>query len=153
MTGDGSIQMNIQELQTVKNLQLPLKIFVYNNNGYLSIKNTQKAFFNGNFVGSEPGSGVVLPDMEKISNAYGIKYFRINNNSEAEEKVPAILETEGCAIIEVMLDPFEQLGPKAASKRLPDGRMVSAPLEDLYPFLPREEFRANMIISPVEEEF
>ena len=91
--------------------------------------------------------------MEKISNAYGIKYFRINNNSEAEEKVPAILETEGCAIIEVMLDPFEQLGPKAASKRLPDGRMVSAPLEDLYPFLPREEFRANMIISPVEEEF
>ena len=153
LTGDGSIQMNIQELQTVKNLQLPVKIFVYNNNGYLSIKNTQKAFFDGNFVGSEPNSGVILPDMEKISNAYGIKFFRIKNNAEAEKTVPEILAEKGPAIIEVMLDPFEQLGPKAASKRLPDGRMVSAPLEDLFPFLPREEFLENMIIGPVAEEF
>ena len=153
LTGDGSIQMNIQELQTVKNLQLPLKIFVYNNNGYLSIKNTQKSFFNGNFVGSTPESGVILPDLEKISNAYGIKFFRIKNNAEAERMVPEILAEKGPVLIEVMLDPFEQLGPKAASKRLPDGRMVSAPLEDLFPFLPREEFLENMIIPPVDEEF
>ena len=153
ITGDGSIQMNIQELQTVKNLHLPLKIFVYNNNGYLSIKNTQKSFFNGNFVGADPDSGVTLPDLEKLSYAYGIEYCRINNNTEAEKLVPEILAKECAVIIEVMLDPFEQLGPKAASKRLEDGRMVSAPLEDLYPFLPREEFRANMIIPPVDEEF
>lgn len=153
LTGDGSIQMNIQEIQTVLNYQFPIKIFVYNNDGYLFIKHTQKSFFNGNFTGADPRSGVILPDLEKISSAYGIKYFRINNNSEAEEMVPEILGTEGCAIIEVMLDPFEQLGPKAASKRLPDGKMVSAPLEDLAPFLPREEFRANMIIDPVDEEF
>ena len=153
ITGDGSIQMNIQELQTVKNLHLPLKIFIYNNNGYLSIKNTQKSFFNGNFVGADPDSGVTLPDLEKLSYAYGIEYCRINNNTEAEKLVPEILAKECAVIIEVMLDPFEQLGPKAASKRLEDGRMVSAPLEDLYPFLPREEFRANMIIPPVDEEF
>ena len=153
LTGDGSIQMNIQELQTIRNYQLPVKIFVYNNAGYLSIKNTQKAFFNGNFVGSESNSGVILPDLEKIAAAYGIDFFRIKNNTEAENTVPEILSSKESAIIEVMCDPFEELGPKAASKRLPDGTMVSAPLEDLAPFLPREEFRNNMIIPPVNEEF
>lgn len=153
LTGDGSIQMNIQEIQTVLNYQFPIKIFVYNNDGYLFIKHTQKSFFKGNFTGADPSSGVILPDMEKISNAYGIKFFRIKNNAEAEKTVPEILAEKGPAIIEVMLDPFEQLGPKAASKRLPDGRMVSAPLEDLFPFLPREEFLENMIIEPVAEEF
>ena len=96
---------------------------------------------------------MILPDLEKISNAYGIKFFRIKNNAEAERMVPEILAEKGPVFIEVMLDPFEQLGPKAASKRLPDGRMVSAPLEDLFPFLPREEFLENMIIPPVDEEF
>ena len=153
LTGDGSIQMNIQELQTIKNYALPIKLFVYNNNGYLSIKLTQKSFFDGNFVGSEPGSGVVLPDMEKIAAAYGLPYFRLKNNQEAAEKLPEILAADGPVITEVMTDPFEVPGPKAASKRLPDGKMVSAPLEDLAPFLPREEFRANMIIDPVDEEF
>ena len=152
-TGDGSIQMNIQELQTVKNYQLPIKIFVYNNDGYLSIKNTQKAFFDGNFVGSEHGSGVILPDMEKISAAYGLPFRRISDNSEAMQMMPLIFADKKAEIIEVMTDPFEELGPKAASKRLPDGTMVSAPLEDLAPFLPREEFLDNMIIKPIAEEF
>ena len=153
LTGDGSIQMNIQELQTVKNYALPIKLFVYNNDGYLSIKLTQKSFFNGNFVGSEPGSGVILPDMEKLAAAYGLPYFKLKNNREAEEKLPQILALDGPVITEVMTDPFEVPGPKAASKRLPDGTMISAPLEDLAPFLPREEFRRNMIIAPVEEKF
>ena len=151
--GDGGFQMNIQELQTVKNYALPIKLFVYNNDGYLSIKLTQKSFFNGNFVGSEPGSGVILPDMEKLAAAYGLPYFKLKNNREAEEKLPQILALDGPVITEVMTDPFEVPGPKAASKRLPDGTMVSAPLEDLAPFLPREEFRRNMIIAPVEEKF
>ena len=153
LTGDGSIQMNIQELQTVKSNLLPIKLFVYNNDGYLSIKLTQNSFFDGNFVGSEPGSGVVLPDMEKLAAAYGLPYFKLRNNREAEEKLPEILAMEGPVLTEVMTDPFEVPGPKAASKRLPDGRMISAPLEDLAPFLPREEFKENMIISPVREEF
>ena len=153
LTGDGSIQMNIQELQTIKNYALPIKLFVYNNDGYLSIKLTQKSFFNGNFVGSEPGSGVILPDMEKLAAAYGLPYYKLKNNKEAEAKLPEILGANGPVITEIMLDPFEVPGPKAASKRLPDGTMVSAPLEDLAPFLPREEFLKNMIIAPVEENF
>ena len=153
LTGDGSIQMNIQEIQTVLNHKLPIKIFVYNNNGYLFIKHTQRGFFNGNYIGADPNSGVILPDLEKIAAAYGIDFFRIKNNTEAENTVPEILSSKESAIIEVMCDPFEELGPKAASKRLPDGTMVSAPLEDLAPFLPREEFRNNMIIPPVNEEF
>ena len=147
--GDGSIQMNIQELQTLLNYKLPVKLFVYNNGGYLSIKTTQRAFFNGRFMGSEAGSGVILPSFEKIAAAYGLPYFRLKNNQVLDAKLPEIFATEGPALVEVMLDPFEKLGPKAASKKLPDGTMVSAPLEDMAPFLPREEFAANMLIPVV----
>ena len=148
ITGDGSLQMNIQELQTLKNYNLPIKLFVYNNGGYLSIKLTQKAFFNGHFVGSESGSGVILPELEKIAQAYELPYVKISNNQEAKELLPNILKQSGPVIVEVLTDPFEELGPKAASKKLPDGRMISAPLEDLAPFLPREEFLENMLIEP-----
>lgn len=150
-TGDGSIQMNLQELQTVKNLQLPLKCFVYNNDGYLSIKLTQRSFFGGNFIGSTPDSGVGLPDLEKIAAAYGIKFFRLRNNEDAAGKMSEIIKYPGFAIIEVMTDPFEELSPKAASRRLDDGSMISAPLEDLSPFLPREEFNKWMIVPPLED--
>ena len=147
--GDGSIQMNIQELQTLLNYKLPVKLFVYNNGGYLSIKTTQRAFFEGRFVGSEAGSGVILPSFEKLAAAYGLPYFRLWNNQELDAKLPGIFAAEGPVFVEVMLDPFEILGPKAASKKLPDGTMVSAPLEDMAPFLPRDEFAANMLIPPV----
>lgn len=147
--GDGSIQMNIQELQTLLNYKLPVKLFVYNNGGYLSIKTTQRAFFNGRFMGSEAGSGLILPSFEKIAAAYGLPYFRLKNNQVLDAKLPEIFATEGPALVEVMLDPFEKLGPKAASKKLPDGTMVSAPLEDMAPFLPREEFAANMLIPVI----
>ncbi len=143
--GDGSIQMNLQELQTVLNEKLPIKIFVYDNAGYLSIKTTQRSFFNGRFVGSEAGSGIVLPSLEKLAAAYGLPYFRLANNQELDAKLPQVFATPGPALIEVMLDPFETLGPKAASWKKPDGTMESAPLEDMAPFLPREELAANMI--------
>ena len=141
--------MNIQELQTLVSYKLPIKLFVYNNGGYLSIKTTQRAFFGGRFVGSEAGSGVVLPSFEKLAAAYGLPYFRLESNRELEAKLPAVFATEGPVLVEVMLDPFETLGPKAASKRLPDGTMVSAPLEDMAPFLPRDEFAENMLIEPL----
>ena len=152
LTGDGSLQMNLQELQTIKNYDLPLKLFVYNNGGYLSIKLTQRAFFNGNFVGSEAGSGIILPDLEKLAAAYGLPFARLSTNVEAEENLSDILARKGPVIIEVMTDPFEVLSPKASSKQLSDGRIVSAPLEDLAPFLPREEFLGNMLIPPVSED-
>ena len=139
LEGDGSIQMNIQELQTVLNYKLPIKLFVYNNDGYLSIKTTQRAFFGGKFMGSEPGSGVILPNFEKLATAYGFPYFRLRNNQELDAKLPEIFALAGPALVEVMLDPFEILGPKAASKRLPDGTMVSEPLDNMAPFLPEEE--------------
>ena len=148
--GDGSIQMNLQELQTLVTYRLPVKLFVYNNDGYLSIKTTQRSFFGGFFVGSEPGSGVKLPSLEKLAAAYGLPYFRLANNQELDVKLPEIFGTEGPVLVEVMLDPFEELGPKAASRKLPDGRMVSAPLEDMAPFLPREELAENMLIPLVD---
>lgn len=151
ITGDGSIQMNIQELQTIINLQLPIKIFVYNNDGYLSIKLTQKNFNSGIMVGADSSSGVILPSLEKIAAAYGFAFFRLNNNREAEAQTAAILAAPGPAIIEVMTDPMENLQPKAASKRLPDGSLYSAPLEDMTPFLDREEFLQNMLIEPYDE--
>ena len=137
--GDGSIQMNLQELQTVLNYKLPIKLFVYNNDGYLSIKTTQRAFFGGKFMGSEPGSGVILPDFEKLAEAYGFPYFRLSNNQELDAKLPEIFALVGPVFVEVMLDPFEILGPKAASRRLPDGTMVSEPLDNMAPFLPEAE--------------
>ena len=145
--GDGSIQMNLQELQTILNYKLPIKLFIYNNDGYLSIKTTQKAFFGGFFVGSEAGSGVILPSFEKIAFAYGLPYFRLSNNQELDAKLPEILAVEGPVVVEVMLDPFEVLGPKAASRRLPDGTMVSEPLDNMAPFLPEEERAAWTYLS------
>jgi acetolactate synthase-1/2/3 large subunit len=139
--GDGSIQMNLQELQTLLTYTLPIKLFVYNNGGYLSIKTTQKSFFGGFFVGSEAGSGVMLPDFEKLAQAYGLPYFKLSDNQELEGKLPEIFAVPGPVLIEVMLDPFEVLGPKAASRRLPDGTMVSESLENMAPFLPEEEVR------------
>jgi len=145
LEGDGSIQMNLQELQTMQTYKLPIKLFVYNNGGYLSIKTTQRAFFGGRFMGSEASSGVVLPSFEKLAAAYGLPFFKLENNQELDEKLRSIFATEGPTMVEVMLDPFEVLGPKAASKKLPDGSMVSAPLDDMFPFLPREEYEANKI--------
>jgi len=147
--GDGSLQMNVQELQTLAVQRLPVKVFVYNNGGYLSIKTTQRSFFGGHFVGSEAGSGVVLPSLEKLAAAFGLPFVCLSNNQELDAKLPGVFATEGPVLVEVVLDPFEVLGPKAASKKLPDGSMVSAPLEDMAPFLPREELAANMLI-PLE---
>lgn len=153
LEGDGSIQMNLQELQTLLTYQLPVKLFIYNNAGYLSIKTTQRAFFGGRFMGSEAGSGVVLPSFEKLAGAYGLPYFRLENNLQLDETLPKVFATRGPVLVEVMLDPFETLGPKAASMKLPDGTMVSAPLEDMAPALPREELRENMIVPPLDGVF
>lgn len=152
LEGDGSIQLNIQELQTVVHYKLPVKIFVFNNEGYLSIRITQENFFKSHYVGSNLQSGVSFPDMRKISKAYGIPFVRINNQTALEEKLRHVLDAEGPIICEIMMDPGQPLIPKITSVIKPDGRMISKPLEDMYPFLPREEFYQNMIIEPLKED-
>ena len=150
MENDGSLQMNIQELQTIVHNKLPMKIFVFNNDGYLSIKNTQGSFFPDNITAADPSSGVSCPDLEKISYAYGIPFKRISKVDEIETKLTEVFETEGAYICEIMMDPWQQLLPKTSSKKCDDGRMISKPIEDMFPFLPREEFLENMIIEPLE---
>lgn len=148
LAGDGSIQMNIQELQTVAHHQLPIKIFVLNNGGYLSIRSTQSNFF-GRLVGEGPTSGVSFPDMVKLAQAYGLAATRISER----DFIPAIREVlsrPGPVVCEAMLDPEQQFEPKLSSKSLPDGRIVSPPLEDMYPFLDREELQSNLLIPAVE---
>lgn len=151
ISGDGSIQMNIQELQTIIHHRLPIKIFVINNNGYHSIRQTQKNFFGEPLVGIGADSGdLSFPSFEKLAWAYGYPYQKISDNSEVE-KVAEALALEGPCICEVFVDTEQKFEPKAASKRLSDGTMVSAPLEDLAPFLPKEELKEQMVIPLLEE--
>ena len=152
VTGDGSLQMNIQELQTVIHNKIPIKLFVVNNNGYVSIRNTQNAYFDGRFIGSSPESGVSCPDLKKIAYAYGIKYEAIHNQSELENKLKGIIDYDGPIIAEVFTDPNQQIMPSVSSRVLSSGKMVSMPLEDMWPFLPRSEFEKEMIIKPVDYE-
>ena len=150
VTGDGSIQMNIQELQTVIGNRMPIKIFMINNGGYHSIRQTQKNFFGEPLVGVGVDSGdLTFPDMEKISGAYGFPYVSIHSNAECAEKVEQTLAMEGPVFCEVFVTLDQNFEPKASSKKLPDGSMISAPLEDLYPFLPEEEMDKIMLIPRV----
>jgi acetolactate synthase-1/2/3 large subunit len=147
MAGDGSLQMNIQELQTVIHHRMPIKLLYLNNNGYISIKQTQDDFFGGRRVGSDPASGVSFPDITKIGAAYGFKTCQITSHNNLKEELIRFLNTDGPVICEVILTDDYKFLPKVSSKRLDDGRMVSAPLEDLAPFLDRDEFRTNLLIK------
>lgn len=143
LAGDGSLQLNIQELQTVKHHELPIKLFVLNNGGYLSIRQTQSNFF-GRQVGSGPSSGVSFPDFVKVGCAYGIASMRVDRIADMP-RVQAALDQPGPAVIEVMLDPAQEFEPRTKSKQLPDGKIVTPPLEDMYPFLDAAEMEANTI--------
>ena len=153
LTGDGSIQMNLQELQTIISHQLPIKIFVINNGGYHSIRQTQTNLFRGEplvGIGIDSGMGGVqdlsFPDMEKIAHAYGFPFIRAHHNEELHDAVAATLATDGPAICEIMVTLTQQFLPKSAAKRLPDGSIISPPLEDLAPYLPDEEMDRIMIV-------
>ncbi len=146
LEGDGSIQMNIQELETVRYHNLPLKIFVFNNGAYLSMRFTQGMFFNGRMVGESAESGVGFPNFVKIANAYGIDTYHINHNNELDEIIDEVLKTNSPVLCNVAVDADQTVMPRITSKQLKDGRMVSSPLEDMYPFLGEEEFMSNMLI-------
>jgi acetolactate synthase-1/2/3 large subunit len=147
IAGDGSLQMNIQELQTVIHHQMPIKIIYLNNDGYVSIKQTQDGFFGGHRVGSDPKSGVSFPNILKLGEAYGFKTYQINSHQNLDKEIDTVLSYHAPIICEVILTNDYKFFPKVSSKKLGDGRMISAPLEDLAPFLEREEFRSNLFIK------
>lgn len=145
IAGDGSIMMNLQELQTVKHYNLPIKIFVLNNAGYSSIRQTQRNFFGEKLVACSPNSGVSVPDFAKIAAAFELPSVKIENSDNLENEINAALATKGPLICEIMLDHDYIFQPKLSSEKLPDGRIISKPLEDMFPFLDREEFESNII--------
>lgn len=151
VTGEGSLQMNLQEFQTIIHNNMPIKMFILNNGGYISMRNTQNGFFKGHKVGADADSGVSFPDTIKIAQAYGFKTYKIENQVNLKEQLAEILSHDGHFVCEVMLSPDEKMEPKLSSQIKPDGKMISKPLEDMFPFLDRDEFKSNMIIKVVDE--
>jgi acetolactate synthase-1/2/3 large subunit len=148
--GDGGFQMNIQELATVARLGLPIKFFVINNQGYASIRTSQTSYFN-RLVGADASSGLTLPDLGKVAPAYDVPFLRVSGRKDMRKVIRAVLDRPGPMVCDVVVAPNEERIPRASSYQKPDGSMGSKPLEDLYPFLSREEFRANMIIEPLAD--
>ena len=137
--------MNLQELQTIKHYNLPIKIFVLNNNGYISIQQTQRNFFEGRMTACTRNSGVSFPDFIKVGKAFGLETVKINSLNDLELQIQNVLEKKGPVLCEVMLSPDYIFAPKLIAKKVADGTMISPSLEDMYPFLPREEYEENII--------
>lgn len=144
LAGDGSIMMNIQELQTVAFNKLPLKIFVINNSGYSSIRQTQRNFFKGHMTGSGVDSGVSVPDFCKLAEGFGLKSVRISNPANMDTEIRDVLKMNEPVVCEVMVEKEYAFTPKLSAKKLPDGTMVSPSLEDMFPFLDRKEYDENL---------
>ena len=151
LSGDGSFQMNLQELATISYNKLPVKIFYLDNSGYASIRQTQDTFF-GRRYGIDSSNGIGFPDTGKLAEAYGLKHFVIIDQAEMVETMKRVLHHRGPALCHVHLDPEHIFEPKLSSDKKPDGRLVSKPLEDMFPFLPREVLKENMIIDLAPED-
>ena len=149
--GDGGFQFNIQELETVSRLKLPVKLFVLNNNGYASIRASQTGYFGKPSIGCDPSTGLTIPELGKVAAAYNIPSIVIPDQRNLREEVRRVLSMEGPVVVDVHVIPDEMRAPRLQSYQRPDGSMVSRPLEDMFPFLPREEFLANMLVKPLEE--
>ena len=147
ITGDGSLQMNLQEFATIKHNNLPIKVFIFNNNGYLLIRHTQRNFMEDRFVGEGPNSGVWCPDSLEIAKAYGLKGVRISSVEEIDEKLDEVFAYDGPVICEIMTPEWQLLIPRISSEKMPDGTLVSHNYEDMFPFLPKEEVKKNMSAS------
>ena len=151
VAGDGSLMMNIQELATISHYNLPVKLIIFNNQGYISIKQTQDGFFGGNHIGCTQKSGISFPDFQKTAHAFGLKSMRIDSHEEIDAKIETLLNDNKPVLCEVKLNTDYKFIPKTSSYTKPDGKIISKPLEDLFPFLPREDFLENMIVKPLEE--
>lgn len=150
VTGDGSFQQNIQELQTLLHYKLPVKLFILNNNGYLSIRASQKNYFKERYIGEGPRSGVSLPDTLKICEAYGIPAARVSNLKDLDCAIKIALEASGPYVLDIVTPPEQLIIPTVSSKVNDDGTMSSRPLEDMAPFLSREEYLENIFIKEAE---
>ena len=148
--GDGGFVMNIQELEVVRRLQLPIKYFVLNNNGYASIRASQSGYFKET-IGCDPASGMSLPDIVALAGAMGIRSLRVSDQAALAETIRDVLDSPGPVVCEVLVEPDQPIGPRVTSRIGVNGKMVSSPLEDLYPFLDREELQANMLVPLVQE--
>jgi acetolactate synthase-1/2/3 large subunit len=151
VNGDGGFQLNIQDLETVRRLNLPIKYFILCNGTYASIMTTQQNYFQGRMVGSDPSSRLTLPDIRKVAEAYGIMTSEIADHAGIHEGVRAVLDSPGPAVCAVHVSSDQVAAPRTTSSVRPDGTIVSLPMEDLAPRLPREEFLANMIVTPLPE--
>jgi len=149
LTNDGCLQMAIQELQTVVHLKAPIKIFLFNNNGYLTIKMTQRGYLGGRFVASGPESGVTAPDFIKVAHAYGLATETIRNHDELEKKILSVFETPGPVLCEISMADDQPLLPRLLGHKTGEGLYVDDPIEKMWPYLPEDEFRANMIVEPL----
>ncbi|MCX5848688.1 MAG: thiamine pyrophosphate-binding protein [Deltaproteobacteria bacterium] len=149
---DGSLQMNMQELQTIRHYKLPVKMAVFNNDGYLSIKLTQKSFFPDNLTACHPQSGVSAPSFKKICDAYGLPYMKLENKKDINKVIKEFISARGPVILEIFMDPWQEFLPKAATVIRRDGSMFTKPLEDMYPFLDRDTFRKNMIVKIINDK-
>jgi acetolactate synthase I/II/III large subunit len=152
VTGEGGLMMNLQELQTLKHLGLDIKIFIINNNGYLTIKHTHNAIYNsqGNASACGTNSGVTFPDLGRVVSAFGFDYTVKDTAEDLDRWIENVLARKGTYVAEVKMPEFQELVPKSAVKTRPDGSMYSSPLEDLYPFLPAEELKSEMIVPLIE---
>ena len=150
-TGDGSLQQNIQEFQTLVEYNLPVKLFVLNNDGYHSIRTSQTNYFEKRYIGESSQSGISFPDTVKIAEVYGVKAFRINKPSEINDIVNQVLDYDGPVICDVIVHRKQEIIPTVASRVNDDGSMSSRPLEDMYPFLDRKEYKNNLFVKEVYE--
>lgn len=149
--GDGGLQHNIQAFETIKRLNLPLKVFILNNDGYGSIRIMQTRHFKGNYVCCDADSGMSIPDVRRVAESYGIKTMSIRRPGELAAGIKKALAAKGPVLCDVAVEPWLETAPRISSFVKPDGSIVSKPLEDLWPFLDREEFKANMMVEPVSE--
>jgi acetolactate synthase-1/2/3 large subunit len=149
LAGDGSVMFNLQELQTLVHHRLPIKIFVINNLGYLSMRTTQMNFFKGNLVGEGPRSGVTFPDFVRVGKAFGLPSVRIEE-VDFIGQLGAFLNSEGFGLADVIVDPDQLFEPKLAARQLPDGKIVSPSLEDMWPFMPKQELEQNIFVRSPE---
>ena len=137
--------MNLQEFATIKHNNLPIKVFIFNNNGYLLIRFTQKNLMEGHLLGEGPETGVWCPDSLKIAEAYGIKGVRIDSVENIEAKIAEVMNYDGPVICDVLTPEWQLIIPRISSEKKPDGTLVSKPYEDMYPFLEQDELNSNMI--------
>ena len=147
ITGDGSFQQNIQELQTILHYKLPVKLFIWNNDGYLSIRTSQKNYFEERYIGESPRSGVSLPDTLKICAAYGMAAARVQEIRDLDSAIQKALNFPGPYLLEVISPPEQPIIPTVSSRVNADGSMSSRPLEDMAPFLDREEYLSNLLVD------